>query len=349
MSASRFTVLMPTHYRPDSIGYAIRSVLNQTEQDFELLVVGDGATEATARVVTGFDDPRIRWFDLPKSPGFGYANRNIAMAESTGELVAFAADDDLMLPDHLARLGQCFADPAVKWAYSQALWVSTDGVAAPDLTNLQNDDERATFLQGNSISGGSLMFRIDAVPSRRCWPEHVAGAGDWEQMKWLLREYGLAGMRRLGTPTYLHFTAGRKGGQRNSGFGLLDAWLSHADRSDWWPAELKPALGDRLAQAVYWDRIGQDPGYADRLREAATAICNRVALGALSPRWPVGPSPDLVASRAEFATVSAQLATATAQLHRVEADRDALLNSTTWRMLAPVRRVLERLGGGRRS
>ena len=83
MSGPRFTVLMPTHYRPDTIGYAIRSVLNQTVPDFELLVVGDGATAETAAVVRSFTDPRIRWFDLPKAAGFGYANRNIAMVPST--------------------------------------------------------------------------------------------------------------------------------------------------------------------------------------------------------------------------------------------------------------------------
>ena len=68
----RFTVLMPTHYRPDVIGFAIQSVLNQTETDFELFIVGDGAWPETSAVVHRFTDPRIRWFDLPKAPGYGY-------------------------------------------------------------------------------------------------------------------------------------------------------------------------------------------------------------------------------------------------------------------------------------
>jgi glycosyltransferase involved in cell wall biosynthesis len=102
----RFTGLMPTHYRPDVIGFAIQSVLNQSETDFELFIVGDGARPETAAAVGRFTDPRIRWFDLPKTPGFGYVNRNIALRESRGELIAFAADDDLMSrPLGIARRG----------------------------------------------------------------------------------------------------------------------------------------------------------------------------------------------------------------------------------------------------
>ena len=130
----RFTVLMPTHYRPDVIGFAIQSVLNQTETDFELFIVGDGAWPETSAVVHRFTDSRIRWFDLPKAPGYGYANRNIALRESRGELIAFAADDNLMFPDHLALHGAVLEDPSIRWAYSRALWVSSDGVTAPDLT-----------------------------------------------------------------------------------------------------------------------------------------------------------------------------------------------------------------------
>jgi glycosyltransferase involved in cell wall biosynthesis len=338
---------MPTHYRPDSIGFAIEAVLNQTEQRFEVLVVGDGAAPETAAVVQRYDDPRVRWFDLPKAPGYGYANRNIAMAESCGELVAFASDDDLMLPDHLERLGALFDDPQVQWAYSQALWVSTDGIAGPDLTNLSFDDERQVFEQHNTISGGALVFRASAFPSRRCWPEETPVSGDWQQMRWLLRQYGLAGMRRLAEPTFLHFVAGQKG-TRHSNFPLLAAWLSIADSAAWWPKELKPNLSGELPQAHYSRLLGSDPALVRKLRSAAADLANRVALEAIAPRTVVNP-----AIRAG-AGLEAELDAARRERDAMQQQRDgarqavdAMHSSTIWRAAAPLRAVMHKLRGQR--
>ena len=129
--APRFSVLLPTHNRADVIGYAIKSVLWQSERDFELLIVGDGCTDGTAELVAGFGDPRIRWFDLPKAPHFGYANRNFALKQAEGDLVAFIAHDDIWFPDHLELLSGHLERGAAEWVYSRPLRVSTDGFVVP--------------------------------------------------------------------------------------------------------------------------------------------------------------------------------------------------------------------------
>jgi glycosyltransferase involved in cell wall biosynthesis len=275
---------MPTHYRPDVIGLAISSVLAQTEPDFELFIVGDGAVTGTAETVLGFDDPRIRWFDLPKAPHFGYANRNIALRESRGRLLAYAADDDLMFPDHLERLGAAFTDPSVQWAYAPAFWVSSDGIAGPDLTNLDFADERDYFTRTtNTIPGGSMVYRAEAFPSREAFPEHVPQAADWEMMKTLLAAHGIGAMRRLDEPTLMHFVAGRKK-RRDSRFDLLAGYLDMADHAAWWPQALRPAIPDGATpQSVYADVLAA-PGGPDRLRNAARQVVTRAALDWLSPR-----------------------------------------------------------------
>jgi glycosyltransferase involved in cell wall biosynthesis len=98
---SAFDVVLPTRGRSHTIGFAISSVLEQTERDLRLHVVGDGCGEETERVVRSFSDPRITFTRFPKGTGFGYGNRNAVLRAGNAPLVAYMTDDDLMLPDHL--------------------------------------------------------------------------------------------------------------------------------------------------------------------------------------------------------------------------------------------------------
>ena len=159
MTRPRFSVLLPTHNRCELLRLAVLSVLAQTEEDFELLVVGDG-TDNSAAVIKNFNDPRIRWFDLPKAPFFGYANRNIALKQATGKYIAFVADDDLIFADHLALLAAILEKSGAEWAYNRPLWVTTEGLVVPFASNLRNSDELDIFLTArNHIPATCVVYR----------------------------------------------------------------------------------------------------------------------------------------------------------------------------------------------
>lgn len=96
-------VILPTHSHAQTIGYSIASVLRQTHADLRLHVVGDGCTAAVRSAVGSIADPRLRFHDLPKAKGHGYANRNLVLRRSEAPYVAYATDDDLWFPDHLER------------------------------------------------------------------------------------------------------------------------------------------------------------------------------------------------------------------------------------------------------
>lgn len=96
-------IILPTHRRPHTIGYAIKSVLLQTEPNFRLHVVGDGCDDATEAVVRSFQDERVRFHRFAKEKGLGYANRNRVLRETSAPHIAYATDDDLWFPDHLER------------------------------------------------------------------------------------------------------------------------------------------------------------------------------------------------------------------------------------------------------
>lgn len=98
---AKVSVIIPTHNRPALLGGAIRSVLNQTFQDFELLVVDDASDDNPEHVVRSFADPRIRFVRHTVAQGGGAA-RNTGIRDTSGMYVAFLDDDDVWYPQKLA-------------------------------------------------------------------------------------------------------------------------------------------------------------------------------------------------------------------------------------------------------
>jgi len=278
----RYSVLMPTHNRADVLGFAILSVLAQTEPDFELLVVADGCTDGTRDVVTSFSDSRIRFFDLPKVPHFGYANRNVALREARGRLIAFAPHDDLLLPDHLALMGELLDQNKASWGYSRPLWVSTDGVIVPFCTNLGNADEMNFFLtKANTIPAACVVHTRAALEQAGFWPEDAEVAGDWILWRRMLANPHHTGAY-LNQPTSLHFSAKWKQ-SRHSASALAQAILNIADNDPCWPAILRHApSGGEPEQATLWRAIKTGgSAWVMALRMAATGVIDRIAWTAI--------------------------------------------------------------------
>jgi len=93
------SVVIVTYNKADTVGTAIESVLHQTYQDFEILVVDDGSTDGTVDRVRAYGN-RVRLFQKTNE-GTGSA-RNLGIAEARGQYVAFLDGDDLWLPAKLA-------------------------------------------------------------------------------------------------------------------------------------------------------------------------------------------------------------------------------------------------------
>ena len=98
----KVSVIIPTHNRANYLPAAIQSVLEQTFQDFELIVVDDASSDNTAAVVKSFTDSRISFSRLDANRG-GSAARNQGILTATADYLAFLDDDDEWAPDKLAR------------------------------------------------------------------------------------------------------------------------------------------------------------------------------------------------------------------------------------------------------
>jgi glycosyltransferase involved in cell wall biosynthesis len=122
------SVVIPTRGRPQLLARAIRSVLAQTTQQFEIIVVLDGPDSSTAKIVEAFADSRIRLVTLPRPAGGGTA-RNAGVSAASGNWIAFLDDDDEFLPRKLElQLGASAQSPThAILIVSQALVRSASG------------------------------------------------------------------------------------------------------------------------------------------------------------------------------------------------------------------------------
>lgn len=107
MKTSYATVIVPTHNRPHTLPASIRSIQRQSVQDIEIMIVGDGVDSRTREICKNLSDsdPRINFIDNPKGERSGVMHRHNAVLCARGERIFYNDDDDLLLPNHVEKLG----------------------------------------------------------------------------------------------------------------------------------------------------------------------------------------------------------------------------------------------------
>ena len=112
-------MIIPVYNRAAILGDAIASVLAQSCQDFEIVVVDDGSKDDPASIVAAFSDPRIHF--LRQENKGGGAARNTAIDAAQGHFIAPLDSDDVFLPHHLAAMKTLLADTSSTAGYARIL------------------------------------------------------------------------------------------------------------------------------------------------------------------------------------------------------------------------------------
>lgn len=142
MSAPLVSVIIIFHDEERFLGEAIESVLSQTDERWELILVDDGSTDASpvvARAAVERRPHRIRVVTHPDRENRGMsASRNLGLTQATGQFVAFLDGDDVWLPDKLARqLARLLDEPAAAMVFGPLLrWLRWTG--DPDAADHEN-------------------------------------------------------------------------------------------------------------------------------------------------------------------------------------------------------------------
>src|SRR5690625_120229 len=114
------SIITPAYNAARFIGETIESVLAQTYENWEMIIVDDCSTDDTREIVQSYQekDSRIKLFTLDKNSGSGVA-RNKAMDEAKGRFIAFLDSDDLWYPEKLRRQIAFMLDNGVAFTFTK--------------------------------------------------------------------------------------------------------------------------------------------------------------------------------------------------------------------------------------
>ena len=176
------SVIIPTYNRTATISRSITSVLAQTLQDFEIIVVDDGSTDDTHQVIANFADDQIRLLRHETNLGAGPA-RNTGMQAAMGQYIAWLDSDDEWFPDKLkVQLN------AMQQASSQcrASYTAYE-IVQQDFSKIYfspYSDQKKLFLGSDKAPGSTLLFERTLLTEIGLLDASMRRFEDWD---WLLR------------------------------------------------------------------------------------------------------------------------------------------------------------------
>lgn len=206
------TVIVPTTgNRGALLPYSIGSIQNQTLQDFEIFIIGDGVSDETREVIRELksDDSRIKFFDHPKHERRGETYRHRALQQAKSDFVGYLCDRDLMLPNHLETLERLLQE------YNFASTIYIDVKKDQSLSMSQyiayfgKSSENANAARGGSISlsntGHTLKFYHELPYGWRTTPENrYTDTYMWQQFN----AHPKCNAYSLPEPTIMYFKRG---------------------------------------------------------------------------------------------------------------------------------------------
>ncbi len=293
------------------LGSAIDSILRQSEERFEFLIVDDGSTDDSVATVERFKDSRIRLIRHDTNQGLA-ASLNTGLAEARGEYIARLDADDIALPDRLAKQADYLdRHPEIGLLGSNVISIDAEGCRVD-----QSDYPRSplavrwTSLLQNPFIHSTVMIRRRILEKNALrYDPRLMTTQDYDL--WL-RCLGHADAANLAEPTVLFRVHGasisgrRSDIQRRNTIALIGTAIeqrfgaeivSGADRCAIFDAifagrrEAKASGVDRVVAAHrYYDLLdaflAQEPdGYGSECRRRA---CTRVAQMVLFPAMPKG-------------------------------------------------------------
>jgi glycosyltransferase involved in cell wall biosynthesis len=185
------SVIIPTYNRKNMVGNAIKSVLNQTYKNIELIVVDDGSTDDTQKLIANFTEAIY----IYKANGGQASARNEGLKYATGTFIASLDSDDSWEENFLEKMIAPIEENQLDFVFANWQQQHDSGIYYEFLSryqylpphlprtgivwvHLESKDLRQIYLAGCASPSSSLLIRANAL-KKRGWNENMKITDDW--------------------------------------------------------------------------------------------------------------------------------------------------------------------------
>lgn len=168
------TIIIPSYNHAPYIEHTINSILKQSLQNFELLIVDDNSTDNSLKIIKKFQDKRLKTFFLEKNIGMCKAS-NLMIEEAKGEYLSIIASDDIMKPDNLKnKINFLQNNPEYGAVFSQIEIINDENKVItrktkkserffPAIVRNRYEWLNYFFFNGNCIAAPTFVARTESV------------------------------------------------------------------------------------------------------------------------------------------------------------------------------------------
>lgn len=201
------SVVIPTYNRDQTLGRAVKSVLNQTYRAIEVIVVDDASTDKTEQLIKSINDPRLKYIKLETNQGANHA-RNIGISRASGKYIAFQDSDDEWFTEKLEKQVEFIETSNEDFDVVFCSYINVKGRDSTYLPKLEQLQRKGNLLQqllhGNFITTQSLLIKVDVFREVGLLDEDMKRLQDWE---FLIRVAGKCKVGFLDEPLLVtHFS-----------------------------------------------------------------------------------------------------------------------------------------------